>query len=80
MSCQTCGHPPETVNGERAPQGHNVGCAKARAAADPSSRGLEPREEGVCEHGECSNQRRPQGKGPKPKYCDEHSTPKSRKE
>lgn len=33
----------------------------------------------ACEHGECSNPKRPPGKGPKPKYCTEHSDPKSRK-
>lgn len=76
MTCRTCGHPAEEVDGERVPQGHNFGCAEALAA--PSD--AEPAPVDACEHGECPNPKRPQGKGPKPKYCDEHSTPKSRKE
>lgn len=79
MSCQTCGHPAEKVDGKRVPQGHNFGCperlrAHARNLVEPDFAGS------LCEHGECSNPKRPQGKGPRPKYCDEHSTPKSRKE
>lgn len=81
MSCQKCGRS----------DGHHLGCEvpsrQVRLVPKPDAR---PVEEAVteelerlarCEHGECSNPKRPpQGKGPRPKYCDEHSTPKSRKE
>lgn len=88
MTCKTCGYPAENVNGQRVPQGHNYGCARASAmlAPDPAYRSevaaveLSETEGDSCEHGECPNPKRPQGKGPKPKYCDDHSTPKSRKE
>ena len=32
-----------------------------------------------CAFGECRNPKRPKGKGPAPKYCEEHSDPKNRK-
>ncbi|MFC8490730.1 hypothetical protein ACFUJU_07970 [Streptomyces sp. NPDC057235] len=70
MSCQTCGHPPE---GDIQP--HNFGCAESLAARE-----ARPSEPDDCEHGGCSNPKRPQGKGPKPRFCDDHSTAKSRKE
>ena len=75
MTCKSCGYPSENVNGQRVPQGHHYGCAERVREPAP-----EPPGDDSCEHGDCSNLKRPQGKGPKPKYCDEHSTPKSRKE
>lgn len=33
----------------------------------------------MCAYGDCVFQRRPKGKGPAPKYCEEHSDPKNRK-
>lgn len=76
--CESCGHPQEYVNSKPV-QGHNYGCPEslavqqAQAPAEPV--GLEP----LCEFGNCQNFKRPQGKGPKPKYCEEHSDPKKRK-
>lgn len=74
MSCQKCGRE----------DGHWVGCA---AAPRPVTMQDEVRsiaaavvEPLMCERDGCSKAKRPaQGKGPKPKYCDDHSTPKSRK-
>lgn len=73
MSCQQCGRE----------DGHWLGCSEAprpttmqdeaRAIAAAVVKPL------LCDHGECSNPKRAQGKGPRPKYCDDHSTPKSRK-
>jgi hypothetical protein len=34
----------------------------------------------LCEFSGCENPKRPAGKGPKPKYCEAHKDPKSRKE
>jgi hypothetical protein len=34
----------------------------------------------LCEFAGCENPKRPAGKGPKPKYCEAHKDPKSRKE
>ncbi|MFC5799130.1 hypothetical protein [Streptomyces formicae] len=83
MSCQSCGHPAETVEG-RPVQGHHIGCVESMAAKRLREHARNPvapdPTASLCEHGECTNPKRPQGKGPKPKYCDEHSTPKSRKE
>ncbi|MGA4942152.1 hypothetical protein [Streptomyces cinereoruber] len=73
MSCQTCGHEAE---GEIQP--HNFGCAESLAARQ--ARPPEPDDSAQCEQEGCSNPKRPQGKGPKPKFCDDHSTAKSRKE
>jgi hypothetical protein len=35
--------------------------------------------EDLCAFGDCTNPKRPKGKGPAPKYCTEHSDPKNRK-
>ncbi|MFJ2650883.1 hypothetical protein ACIO1C_29710 [Streptomyces sp. NPDC087420] len=70
MSCQKCGRE----------DGHWVGCEAASGGTQPPGVPPEAAEKDGCEHGKCSNAKRPaQGKGPKPKYCDDHSTPKSRK-
>lgn len=72
MSCQTCGRG----------DGHWLGCEKAQKPVrhEPVTEPEKIVKVEHCEHGECSNPKRPQTKGPKPKYCDDHSTPKSRKE
>lgn len=84
MSCQKCGHKRE---GDVQP--HNYGCPESLTVKRRMMRSTYPKAVGrdtvdlaalECEHGECENPKRPQGKGPRPKYCDEHSTPKSRKE
>lgn len=77
MSCDKCGRN----------DGHWIGCEVVKP---PMMQSKYPKAVGrdtvdlaalECEHGECSNPKRPpQGKGPRPKYCGEHSTPKSRKE
>lgn len=69
MSCQKCGRE----------DGHWLACEAAPGGTQPPSVPPKAAEEDGCEHGECSNPKRAQGKGPKPKYCDDHSTPKSRK-
>jgi hypothetical protein len=77
--CQTCGRD----------DGHYIGCAeiaqpfelRRRAdAPDPEEHMAELIEKaGQCAFGECKNPKRPKGKGPAPKYCEEHSDPKNRK-
>lgn len=63
MSCKSCGYPSEAVNGERVPQGHHYGCARAQRA--PEAPGVD-----TCEHGECSEPKKEwSGRGAKPKYC-----------
>lgn len=58
--------------------GHHLGCPQApsgRPEGDATSPGAE-----MCAYGDCVFQRRPKtGKGPAPKYCEEHSDPKNRK-
>lgn len=77
MSCQQCGHPAETVNGQTV-QPHNFGCSQSLAARRmmrskfPKPAGQETVDlaELECEHGECSEPKRPwSGRGAKPKYC-----------
>lgn len=70
--CKSCGRD----------SGHWIGCAEAPSSVGASS----PRANeddgsvGMCAYGECVFQRRPKaGKGPAPKYCEEHSDPKNRK-
>lgn len=89
MSCQDCGHKAEYVNAQQV-QGHNLGCPQSAAMRDV---GIRVREDApdveefvaqqlaalACEFGDCTNPKRPQGRGPKPKYCDDHSDPKNRK-
>lgn len=74
MSCQTCGRE----------EGHFLGCLGARAPLAPEvDDSMVLTDWGAfsagCAHGDCDNPRRPKGKGPAPKYCTEHSDPKSRK-
>lgn len=77
MSCQTCGHPAEEVNGVPVPQGHNFGCAErlrehARNLVAPDFAGS------LCLKDGCTNPRAV-SKGPRPaKYCDEHKTVRSK--
>lgn len=85
MSCEKCGRPAE--NGTPA---HWLGCASVpMLAPNPAYRTQDATTElaggpagalHLCELASCFNEKRPQGKGPKPKYCTDHSTPKSRKE
>lgn len=74
--CKTCGRD----------DGHHIGCPEA---AKPSASDHDLRNEGhaserpeegaTCAFGDCKNPKRPKGKGPAPKYCEEHSDPKNRK-
>jgi hypothetical protein len=41
---------------------------------------VEPTLVALCDFAGCENPKRPAGKGPKPKYCEAHKDPKSRKE
>lgn len=70
--------------------GHYIGCPATflddeRTAGLPDADAIteEDREvvaqKGICMFGGCTEPRRPKGKGPAPKYCDEHSDPKNRK-
>lgn len=58
--------------------GHWLGCAEAwradREATPPT-----PEDADQCVFPGCPNDKRPAGKGPKPKFCTEHSDPKNRK-
>ncbi|UQA91643.1 hypothetical protein [Streptomyces halobius] len=91
MSCKHCGREPQA---DGTPT-HWLGCKakKAERAPEPPPRAAEVPEVAEadnladlpvpvdrCTFGECANPKRPQGKGPKPKYCDDHRTAKSRKE
>lgn len=65
-NCKKCGRD----------DGHWIGCASAHRVereAPPAPGGDQ------CAFPGCSNDKRPQGKGPAPKYCTEHSDPKNRK-
>ena len=68
MSCKSCGREPE--NGTAT---HWLGC-KEIVPADAQKIYAE-----TCEYGDCTNFKRPPGKGRAPKYCTEHSDPKTRK-
>ena len=68
MSCKSCGREPE--NGTAT---HWLGCPEAPGSSRAS------READACEYGDCTNPKRPPGKGRAPKYCTEHSDPKTRK-
>lgn len=75
--CPKCGHDTELVDGE-AVQPHHLGCPRKGGAAKPQAYARVPGEH--CEHGDCTNPKRPpKGKGPAPKYCEDHSDPKNRK-
>lgn len=77
MTCKHCGREPE--NGTPT---HWLGCLKTQRTPEESDQiegFLEEKLAGMCDFGTCANPKRPQGKGPKPRYCDEHSDPKSRK-
>jgi hypothetical protein len=74
--CPKCGHDAELVAGFTV-QPHHLGCPrKAGAKVQAPGGGYQ---EPLCEFGGCQNFKRPQGKGPKPKFCTEHSDPKNRK-
>lgn len=76
MSCDNCGRD----------DGHFLGCGRAAANAAAAAAfddstvvtdwGVVPAD---CAFGDCENPRRPKGKGPAPKYCEEHNDPKKRK-
>lgn len=73
MSCQTCGREAEGDH-----QGHWLGCEEGAKASSPRV----PKEPAAdqCDFGTCANQKKAwSGKGPKPKYCEEHGDPKNRK-
>ena len=81
MSCKSCGREPE--NGTPT---HWIGCPEAPGGRPFTTMQKEVQRivAGVigpllCEYGDCTNPKRPPGKGPKPKYCTEHSDPKTRK-
>jgi hypothetical protein len=57
--------------------GHWLGCD---SVATPDAEGEPPQVFAeTCAYGDCTNLRRLPGKGPRPKYCTEHSDPKNRK-
>lgn len=66
--CKTCGRD----------DGHWLGCKEAFSAERETT---PPAPEGAdqCTFPGCDSDKRPPGKGPKPKYCTEHSDPKNRK-
>lgn len=67
--CKSCGRD----------DGHWIGCAAARPAQpDPLAAPMEALGF-TCAYGDCKNPKRPKGKGPAPKYCEDHSDPKNRK-
>lgn len=61
--------------------GHWLGCAAVPLTGSHLMEAFEERShsEDLCVFGECTNPKRPAGKGPKPKFCTEHSDPKNRK-
>lgn len=66
--------------------GHWIGCPAAPGyswngpAGPPDALTAPMKALGLtCAYGECTNPKRPKGKGPAPKYCEEHSDPKNRK-
>lgn len=70
--CKTCGRPDE---------GHWIGCAESMMLGITSEdiSVLLSADPVYCAHGDCENPPRPPGKGPRPKYCEDHSDPKNRK-
>lgn len=64
--CETCGRE----------DGHYIGCAAVAKpqVGDPDLRNEGPDSEDQCAREGCTNPRAPQGKGPRPKYCEEHKT------
>lgn len=69
MSCQTCGHPSEEVDGVQVPQGHNLGCEESWKVADRGRYAIATNAD-VCEHGDCMKPKKSwSGRGAKPKYC-----------
>ena len=94
VKCHHCGRPrpPGAV------PTHWIGCkAKKRPPGPPPQEPVPPPEgppedaspassEALavdhCEHGECTNPKRPrkQSAGPRPRFCEDHRTAKSRKE
>ncbi|OEJ24282.1 hypothetical protein AS594_07065 [Streptomyces agglomeratus] len=77
MTCKSCGREPE--NGRPT---HWLGCKEIPSGGRlmelfEEQNHLSP--ETCCEHGECTNPKRPQGKGRAPKFCEDHSDPKKRK-
>lgn len=58
--------------------GHYIGCAVAHRAERETTPPA-PEDADQCTFPGCANDKRPKGKGPAPKYCDEHSDPKNRK-
>ncbi len=66
--CETCGRE----------DGHYLGCADATRAPSGPVVTYDPAEV-LCAFDGCTNPKRPKGKGPAPKYCEEHSDPKNRK-
>lgn len=69
--CKTCGRE----------DGHWLGCAEAERElrADGWEVGPVVAEGDHCAYGGCTEPKRPKGKGPAPKYCEQHSDPKNRK-
>lgn len=63
MSCQHCGRH----------DGHYIGCRAIESGSEPPP--LPPENSSdQCARPECTNPRAPQGKGPRPKYCEDHKT------
>lgn len=73
--CKTCGRD----------DGHWIGCAEAasrrrEAVVTSEDSERERTRESECVKDGCTNPRREaKGKGPAPKYCEDHSDPKNRK-
>lgn len=63
--CKTCGRE----------DGHWLGCPEVTR-----DRALVVTDDEKCAFGDCREPKRPKGKGPAPKYCEEHSDPKNRKQ
>lgn len=69
--CESCGRE----------DGHYLGCPEIPLTGSHLMELFEERShnEDLCAFGECTNPKRPKGKGPAPKYCTKHSDPKNRK-
>lgn len=68
--CKTCGRD----------DGHWIGCEKADEWKTVQRDNVTiTTNADVCAFGDCMNPKRPKGKGPAPKYCEDHSDPKNRK-
>lgn len=79
MSCIRCGREPEKRDG-RVVEVHHLGCEAARKpqASGTDLRNAGPGPEDQCARGGCDNPRAAQGKGPRPKFCEDHKVKRSK--